>query len=234
MNLFLIRAATVGMAASLWMLLTGCESKLSVKTSDVAPNCQETNTCPVDDPSTIPDDASTDKTGATAPSNGGDTSSRENLSLGFERLQYQTLSVKRLNYSTGLAIDASPIIVAINSHEMQCALNKNAPDLFAGTVKTMIDPTSQYELLSALSYGTNNVTISLISSNLPDNQTTQSVTLRDFEMFDWSVLASDAAENEGDASEGQSTMSGWIAPYAGIAVERDSLLTIGFGDSITH
>ena len=225
---------SIFLTPGLFLALYGCESKLQVKTAEVAPTCQKDNSCPIDQTSAEPD-ASTPEPSATHV----DTS-KENLGLGFERAQYQTLSVKRFNNYTALAAKVNGVTITLNDKELQCSINKAVPDLFAATaaVKTMIDPISQFDLLSALTYGTNTVTISIGGANvgaIPGNQTTQTITLRDFEVFDFAVLASgDELDGTELTTDSSPQLRGWVSPLSGTSYATGTALSVGFDDIITY
>jgi hypothetical protein len=176
-----------------------------------------------------PDDPGTEPTDPT----------KENLGLGFQRTEYQTLSIKRLNHYSVLPAAVNRVTITVNDKEFQCSINKAVPNLFAatGTLQTLIDPDNQNDLLSALSYGENKVNISIggdTIGDIPDNLTEQTITLRDFEIFDWAVLASEEELPGAELTEQMPLMRGWMSPVSGTVYSDTNALAIGFDDIVTY
>ena len=158
-----------------------------------------------------------------------DSSVYDDLGLHFEKTTYQTRSIKRLLIKESEVSGLANASVLVDNSSFECTVNSSYDPPLAS-----LEPTMAVNLNAALQaavYGTaQSVTLSLDGVGITPNETTEQITLKDFDVSEMSSagLKSGAQIND--------EYHGWIGPVMGTtsATDGETSLIMGYFNVINR
>ena len=155
----------------------------------------------------------------------------EDLGVHFEKSVYQTRSIKRLLIKESEVTGLARATVLVNSNPFVCSVDSAYDSVLA---LAGLEPVMSVDLDAALMkavYGTpQTVTLALDGVGIAPNETTDQVTLKDFNMFE---MGSASFDNGTQLKDG---FQGWMGPVMGVFEGSDggAVMISGYFDAINH
>ena len=155
----------------------------------------------------------------------------EDLGVHFEKSVYQTRSIKRLLIKESEVTGLAHATVLVNSNPFVCSVHSayDTELALAG-----LEPAMSVDLDAALMkavYGSpQTVTLGLEGVGIAPNETTDQVTLKDFNMFEMGSAGFDGGTQVKDGFQG------WMGPVMGVFEGSDggAVMISGYFDTINH
>ena len=158
-----------------------------------------------------------------------DSGKYDDLGLHFEKSTYQTRSIKRLLIKESEVSGLTSATVLVNKSSFECTVNSSYDSVLAS-----LEPAMAVILNTALRaavYGTaQTVTLALEGAGITPNETTEQITLKDFNI---SAMGSAALDGSTQIKDGY---QGWIGPMMGVgtAIGGETSLISGYFNAINR